>query len=65
MDKAMSMTEKPRFWQLRQQSLILSKTGDKAGAIKVAKASLAAATAAGNTHYIKLNKDSLKEWGVK
>ena len=65
MDKAMSMTEKPRFWQLHQQSLILSKTGDKAGAIKVAKASLAAATAAGNTHYIKLNKDSLKEWGVK
>lgn len=29
MDKAMSMTENPRFWQLRQQSLILAKSGDK------------------------------------
>ncbi|MGB2760901.1 MAG: DUF2911 domain-containing protein, partial [Maribacter stanieri] len=27
MGKAMSMTEKPAFWQLRQQSLILAKAG--------------------------------------
>lgn len=65
MDKAMSMIEKPAFWQLRQQSLLLAKTGDKKGAIKVAKASLAGATAAGNADYVKLNKDSLKEWGAK
>ena len=64
MDKAMSMIETPRFWQLRQQSLILAKNGDKAGAIKAAQASLAGAKEAGNTDYVKLNTDSLKEWGA-
>jgi hypothetical protein len=65
MDKAMSMIEKPRFWQLRQQSLILAKSGDKKGAIKAAKASLVDAKASKNDDYIKLNMDSLKEWGAK
>ncbi|MEG3659090.1 DUF2911 domain-containing protein [Arenibacter palladensis] len=65
MDKAMSMTEKPAFWQLRQQSLIYAKAGDKKQAIETAKKSLAAAEAAGNDDYIKMNKDSLKEWGGK
>ena len=64
MDKAMSMTEKPAFWQLRQQSLIKAKAGDKKGAIEIAKKSLAAAKEAGNDDYIKMNMDSLKEWGV-
>lgn len=64
MDKAMSMIEKPRFWQLRQQSLILAKSGDKKGAIKAAQASLADAKASNNDDYIKLNTDSLKEWGA-
>lgn len=64
MDKAMSMTETPRYWQLRQQSLIYAKAGDKKGAIKIAKESLAAATEAGNADYVKMNKDSLKEWGA-
>lgn len=65
MNKAMSMTEKPAFWQLRQQSLILAKAGDKKGAIEAAKKSLTGATAAGNNDYIKMNNDSLKEWGSK
>jgi len=65
-DKAVSMTnEQPRFWYLRQQSLIYAKAGDKKGAIAAAKNSLKHATTAGNTDYIKLNKDSLKEWGAK
>ena len=64
MDKAMEMIDEPRFWQLRQQSLILAKSGDKAGAIKTAKASLEGAKAAGNQDYVKLNTDSLKEWGA-
>ncbi|HEA29327.1 MAG TPA: DUF2911 domain-containing protein [Leeuwenhoekiella sp.] len=64
MEKAMNMTENPRFWQLRQQSLILAKSGDKKGAIKAAKASLADAEKAGNADYIKMNKDSLTEWGA-
>ena len=64
MDKAMSLIKEPRFWQLRQQSLILAKSGDKAGAVKAAKASLEGAKAAGNQDYVKLNTDSLKEWGA-
>ncbi|MEH6658161.1 DUF2911 domain-containing protein [Leeuwenhoekiella marinoflava] len=64
MNKAMSMTETPRFWQLRQQSLILAKAGDKKAAVEAAKASLAGAKEAGNADYIKMNTDSLKEWGA-
>lgn len=64
-DKAVEMTSKePRFWILRKQSLIHAKAGDKKGAIKAAKASLMHAKKAGNDDYIKLNKDSLKEWGA-
>jgi hypothetical protein len=64
MDKAMSMTKTPGFWQLRQQSLIYAKAGDKKGAIKLAKASLAGAEKAGNSAYVNMNKASLKEWGA-
>ena len=61
-DKAMSMIEKPAFWQLRQQSLIYAAAGDKKGAIAIAKKSLAASKEAKNADYIKMNEDSLKEW---
>ena len=64
MDKAMSMTKEPGYWQLRQQSLIYAKSGDTKKAISTAKASLAAAEKAGNMDYVKMNKDSLKEWGA-
>ncbi|WP_422080497.1 DUF2911 domain-containing protein [Ulvibacterium sp.] len=64
MDKAMSMTEEPAFWQLRQQSLILAKAGDKKGAIATAKKSLEKAEEANNADYVKMNKASLKEWGA-
>ncbi|MBN2868558.1 MAG: DUF2911 domain-containing protein [Flavobacteriaceae bacterium] len=65
MDKAIEMTkDNPRFWWLRQQSLIKAKAGDKKGAIKAAKESLEGAEKAGNADYIKMNKDSLKEWGA-
>ncbi|MCL6266170.1 DUF2911 domain-containing protein [Flagellimonas myxillae] len=64
MEKAMSMTDNPRFWQLRQQSLIYAKAGDKKAAIESAKQSLSKAEAAGNGDYVKMNKDSLKEWGA-
>lgn len=62
-DKAITMSEKPAYWQLRQQSLIYAKAGDKKGAIASAKKSLAGAEEAGNADYVKMNKDSLKEWG--
>ena len=59
-NKAVDMTkDKPRFWYLRQQSLILAKAGDKKGAVKAAKASLAGAEKAGNADYIKMNKEFL------
>ncbi|GAA3612614.1 DUF2911 domain-containing protein [Flavivirga amylovorans] len=64
-DKAVEMTkDKPRFWFLRQQSLIHAKAGDKKGAVAAAKKSLAGAEKAGNADYVKMNKDSLKEWGA-
>ncbi|RAJ17086.1 DUF2911 domain-containing protein [Olleya aquimaris] len=64
-DMAVEMTkDSPRFWYLRQQSLIHAKAGDKKGAIKAAKASLAGAEKAGNADYVKMNKESLKEWGA-
>ena len=63
-DKAIAMAgDKAPFWQLRQQSLIYAKAGDKKGAIAAGKKSLAAAEAAGNDDYVKMNKHSLKEWG--
>ena len=62
-DKATQMTEKePKFWFFRQKSLIYAKLGDKKGAIESAKKSLELAEKAGNADYVKMNKDSLKEW---
>lgn len=63
-DKALEMREDKPFWMLRQKSLIYAALGDKKGAVKAAKESLAAAEKAGNADYVKLNKDSLKEWGA-
>ncbi|WP_178984138.1 DUF2911 domain-containing protein [Winogradskyella helgolandensis] len=65
MDKAMSMTKEPMFYQLRKQSLIYAALGDKKKAIAIAKESLAKSEDAGNADYVKMNKDSLKEWGAK
>tara|TARA_B110000046_G_scaffold38722_1_gene42594 strand:- start:1896 stop:2810 length:915 start_codon:yes stop_codon:yes gene_type:complete len=64
MEKAMSMIEKPGFWQLRQQSLIYAKMGNTDKAIATAKESLEAAKAAKNDAYIKMNTESLMEWGA-
>ncbi|PWG05188.1 DUF2911 domain-containing protein [Polaribacter aquimarinus] len=64
-DKAVAMTSgKPRFWYLRQQSLIHAKAGNKKSAITAAKQSLALAEKAGNIGFVKMNKASLKEWGA-
>jgi hypothetical protein len=65
MEKAMSMTEKPAFWQLRQQSLIYAKMGNSEKAIAVAEKSLELSKEAGNEAYIKMNTESLSEWGAK
>lgn len=64
-DEGMKSNKEPKFWQLRQQSLIYAKAGDKKGAIDLAKKSLDLAQKAGNADYVKMNQDSLKEWGAK
>jgi len=57
--------EEPAFYILRRKSLIEADMGKKEEAIKTARASLAAAEKAGNKDYVKMNQDSLKEWGAK
>ncbi|RSK40385.1 DUF2911 domain-containing protein [Mangrovimonas spongiae] len=63
-DKAISMVDKPQFWQYRKQALIYAEADDKKGAIKAAKKSLEGAQEAGNADYVKMNTDSLKAWGA-
>ncbi|MDB9724135.1 DUF2911 domain-containing protein [Polaribacter sp.] len=64
-DKAVEMTaDAPKFWYLRQQSLIHAKAGKTKTAISAAKASLKYAKIANNGAYIKMNTASLKEWGA-
>lgn len=62
MRKATSKDGIEPFWMVRQQSLIYAKMGKKNKAIKAAKRSLELAEKAGNADYVKMNKDSLKEW---
>ncbi|MEM9823759.1 MAG: DUF2911 domain-containing protein [Bacteroidota bacterium] len=52
-----------KFWQLRLQSLIEAKMGDKKSAIATAKRSIEAAQAAGNEDYVRMNNKSITEWG--
>ncbi|WP_431160322.1 DUF2911 domain-containing protein [Flagellimonas beolgyonensis] len=61
-DKAVEMDGGKAYWMMRTQSLIHAKLGDMKGAVEAAKKSLVAAQAAGNQDYVKMNKDSLKEW---
>lgn len=65
MDTAMEMNKDPKFYQLRQQSLIYAKAGNMKGAISLAQQSLDAAKKAGNADYVKMNENSIKEWSKK
>ncbi len=64
-NKAMEMTENPRFFQLRQQSLILAANGMYEEAINVARRSLRLSIEADNQDYVKMNNDSIEEWSNK
>lgn len=64
-NKALDLNKDKPFWYTRQKSLIQAKLGDKNGAIETAKISLAAAEAAKNQDYVKMNKDSIAEWSKK
>jgi len=62
MEQAISMMDNPRFYHLRQQSLIYAALKDYAKAIEIAKLSLEKSINAGNTDYQKMNRDSIEAW---
>ncbi|WP_316931656.1 DUF2911 domain-containing protein [Nonlabens sp. YIK11] len=53
------------YWMWRSKSLMEAQMGNKDKAIASAKKSLELAAAAPNPDYVRLNKISLEEWGVK
>tara|TARA_Y100001958_G_C21244575_1_gene573832 strand:+ start:1268 stop:2122 length:855 start_codon:yes stop_codon:yes gene_type:complete len=65
MNKAIEMNESPRFWQYRQQSLIMAANDNFADAVDAAKKSLNLAIEADNQDYIKMNRESIAEWSKK
>lgn len=65
MNKAIEMNESPRFWQYRQQSLIMAANNKFYDAVNAAKKSLDLAIEADNQDYVKMNKESIAEWSKK
>ena len=65
MNKAIEMNESPRFWQYRQQSLIMAANDKFADAVDAAKKSLNLAIEADNQDYINMNRESIAEWSKK
>ena len=65
MNKAIEMTESPKFWQYRQQSLIMAANKEFNSAVDAAKKSLELALEADNQDYVKMNKESISEWSKK
>ena len=64
-NKAIALFENPRFYQLRQQSLIMAANKKYSDAIVVAKESLRLSIEADNKDYVKMNKESILEWKNK
>lgn len=54
--------EKPKFWQVRREALILADMGNYKDAIKTAKKSIELAKAAGNADYVSNNEKSIAAW---
>lgn len=63
--KAVELGNPDAYWVLRRKALIEADLGKKDDAIATAKKSLAAAEKAGNRDYVKMNRDSLREWGAQ
>lgn len=59
------MGDNPRFWMVRREALILGELGMTKKAIAKAQQSLELAQKAGNMDYVRLNEQSIKEWGGK
>tara|TARA_B100000073_G_scaffold97155_2_gene77225 strand:- start:1224 stop:2114 length:891 start_codon:yes stop_codon:yes gene_type:complete len=64
-NKAIDLFENPRFYQLRQQSLIMAANKKYSDAIAVAKESLRLSIEADNKDYVKMNEESISEWTNK
>ena len=64
-NKAIDLFENPRFYQLRQQSLIMAANKKYSDAIVVAKESLKLSIEADNKDYVKMNNESISEWTNK
>ncbi len=64
-NKAIDLFENPRFYQLRQQSLIMAANKKYSDAIVVANESLRLSIEADNKDYVKMNKESISEWKNK
>ena len=64
-NKAIDLFENPRFYQLRQQSLIMAANEKYSDAIAVAEESLKLSIEADNMDYVKMNKESILEWTNK
>ena len=62
---AIDMSDSPRFWQYRQQSLIMAANGKYTEAIEAANNSLKLAKDANNESYVKMNKESISKWTKK
>jgi tetratricopeptide (TPR) repeat protein len=54
----------PAFWMLRKKALIQADLGMKQEAIATARQSMKLAKEANNEDYVKMNQDSLEEWGA-
>jgi hypothetical protein len=63
MNQSLEMMEDPKFYQLRQQSLIYAALEDYENAIAIARISLEKSIKAGNSDYEKMNLDSIDLWG--
>tara|TARA_Y100000991_G_scaffold98743_1_gene74520 strand:- start:2024 stop:2878 length:855 start_codon:yes stop_codon:yes gene_type:complete len=64
-NNAIDLFENPRFYQLRQQSLIMAANEKYSDAIAVAEESLKLSIEADNRDYVKMNKESILEWTNK
>lgn len=71
LNKALTWIEKAtagedkKFWQVRRKAMILGDLGKTKEAIAAAKVSMALAETAGNTEYVKMNKEFIAEMGKK
>lgn len=61
--KAVELRESA-FWMWRKKAMIEAEMGKKKDAIASAKKSMELAQKAGNDDYVRMNKQSLKEWGA-